>query len=179
MAFENSDVEPGMEEAGPPPEESSNRTFLIVAAILGGIMLLSLLCVAGYALVIYPQRQSSKQTDIARSTAAAIAFQQTSEAQKWTATPTKAKPTNTPLPPTNTPVVKIATNTPITPDVRTATVAALQTQAAAAQKTPTISTTPKLPTSGFADQVGIPGMLGLAIVLVVVIFLARRLRTAS
>ena len=33
-----------------PPEESSNRTFLIAAGILGGIVLLSIACLAGYAL---------------------------------------------------------------------------------------------------------------------------------
>jgi hypothetical protein len=32
---------------------------------------------------------------------------------------------------------------------------------------------------GFADEVGLPAMLGLAGLLIVVIFLARRLRTAS
>ena len=31
-----------------PPEESNNRTFLIAAGILGGIVLLSIACLAGY-----------------------------------------------------------------------------------------------------------------------------------
>ena len=44
-----------------PPEESSNRTFLIVAGILGGIVLLSLACLAVYALVILPQQQRAVQ----------------------------------------------------------------------------------------------------------------------
>jgi LPXTG-motif cell wall-anchored protein len=56
-------------------------------------------------------------------------------------------------------------------------VAALLTQAAAAQKT-VIPTSTLLPKSGFADEVGAPSLLGLAVLLVVVIFLARRLRTA-
>ena len=44
----------------PPPEESSNRTFLIAAGILGGIVLLSIACLAGYALIILPsQREHS------------------------------------------------------------------------------------------------------------------------
>ena len=32
------------EDSGTPPEESSNRTFLVAAGILGGIVLLSLIC---------------------------------------------------------------------------------------------------------------------------------------
>jgi LPXTG-motif cell wall-anchored protein len=35
-----------------------------------------------------------------------------------------------------------------------------------------------IPNTGFADDVGLPAMLGMAVLLVVVIFLARRLRTA-
>ena len=31
-----------------PPEESSNRTFLLAAGLLGGLVLLGLLCIAGY-----------------------------------------------------------------------------------------------------------------------------------
>jgi LPXTG-motif cell wall-anchored protein len=34
-----------------------------------------------------------------------------------------------------------------------------------------------IPNTGFADDVGLPMMLGIAVLLVVVIFLARRLRT--
>jgi hypothetical protein len=39
------------------------------------------------------------------------------------------------------------------------------------------ATSTALPSTGFADDVGLPGMLGLAAVLIVVIFLARRART--
>ena len=45
----------------PPPEESSNRTFLIAAGILGGIVLLSIACLAGYALVILPSQRGTQQ----------------------------------------------------------------------------------------------------------------------
>jgi LPXTG-motif cell wall-anchored protein len=38
--------------------------------------------------------------------------------------------------------------------------------------------TPTIPKTGFADEVGLPGLLGLAALLVVVIFLARRARLA-
>jgi LPXTG-motif cell wall-anchored protein len=35
-----------------------------------------------------------------------------------------------------------------------------------------------IPDTGFADDVGLPLMLGLAVLLIVIIFLARRLRSA-
>jgi hypothetical protein len=184
MAFDNHDVEPSVEEAGPPPSESSNRSFLIVAGILGALLLLSLICVAAYAFLILPSSKRAQATAnaaaIARATESALSLQQTALAQAWTATPTQVKATKTPLPPTNTAVVVIATTSAPTNDPRTATIAALQTQAAALQKTglPTPTVT-ALAGTGIADEFGIPGLVGLAVVLVAVIFLARRLRTAS
>ena len=87
-----------------------------------------------------------------------------------------------PNPPTATasptPLLAVPTDTPVpTDDPRTATVAALLTQAAIAQQT-AVPTSTALPSTGFADVVGIPGLLGMALLLVVVIFLARRLRSA-
>jgi LPXTG-motif cell wall-anchored protein len=78
-----------------------------------------------------------------------------------------------------TPLLAVPTDTPVpTKDPRTATVAALLTQAAIAQQT-TQPTSTALPTTGFMDEVGMPGLLGMALLLVAVIFLARRLRTTS
>jgi hypothetical protein len=58
---------------------------------------------------------------------------------------------------------------------RTATVAALLTQAA--QQTATVlPTATALPGTGFADEVGAPSLLALAALLILVIFLVRRLR---
>jgi len=183
MAFDNNDVEPSVEEAGPPPSESSNRSFLIVAGILGALLLLSLICVAAYAFLILPSSKRAAATAnaaaIARATDAALSMQQTALAQAWTATPTLVKATKTPLPPTNTAVVVIATTSVPTNDPRTATIAALLTQQAALQKTVLPTATKSLPQGGFADEFGIPGLVGLAVVLVAVIFLARRLRTAG
>lgn len=113
--------------------------------------------------------------------------------------------TVTPAPATNTPVVVVATNTATpTSDPHTATVAALLTQAAQAQLTSTpdasaaagaANTTQAaagsptqvigkaqnpsdtLPKAGFADEVGLPGMLILAAALAALTFFARRLRT--
>jgi hypothetical protein len=90
------------------------------------------------------------------------------------------------------------TITPVLIDARTATVASLLTQAAknlqpttaaggavtastqgaAGAATPTATAT-ALPETGFAEEAGIPGLLGIAIGLIVVIFIARGLRTKT
>jgi LPXTG-motif cell wall-anchored protein len=183
MALEDMDNERDDVDETPPPAESSNRTFLIVAGILGGIMLLALLFLALYALFLAPQRRNQQATQLAminsQNTQVAEAAQATSQAAKWTATPTATR-----VPPTATasPTQVLAAPTEVlgtvTQDPRTATVAALLTQAAGAQVsiTPTAS---GLPDTGFAEDVGVPGLVGLTLVLIVVIFLARRLRSAS
>jgi LPXTG-motif cell wall-anchored protein len=177
--LENTNMEfPG--EETPPPEESSNRTFLIVAGILGGITVLALACIAVYAFFVLPRQRSNREAQIATLTAQAneIATSLARTAIAALATPTF---TNTPLPTattvrTATPVLAVATDTPVpSADPRTATVAALLTQAAGTQS---VATSTALPTTGFAEDVGIPGLLGMAVLLVAVIFLARRLRTA-
>ena len=53
----------------PPPEESSNRTFLIVAGILGGIVLLSLACVAAYVVFVLPGTQKAQQAAVSTQNA--------------------------------------------------------------------------------------------------------------
>lgn len=78
--------------------------------------------------------------------------------------------------PTKTPAVLV--------DARTATVQVLLTQAAMAsgQTTSTLvpgTTATALPTTGFAEDAGLPGLLGISALLIVVIFLARRMRAAN
>lgn len=178
--FELDDEE--MEDS--PPEESGNRTFLLVAGILGGILVLTLICIAVYALVYVPRRESGRETQIAevnaQNTQVAMAAEMTQAAQAWTATPSATDvPTQTstasPTPvlaPTDTPVLNESTQDP-----RTATVAALLTmQAGGATTTPTATA---LPDTGFADDVGIPGLFALAGALLLVIIFARRLRTVG
>jgi type II secretory pathway pseudopilin PulG len=164
-----------------PAEESSNRTFLIAAGILGGIVLLSIACLAGYALVILPQQRAAQQN----SEQNALATQNAQVNEALTATGVAFDLSQTPqatetLFPTDTPVVAqpTATNTlefTLTPDPNTATVAAGFTQLAVSTSTVIITST-ALPTSGFADEFGLPGLVIATMVLVAVIFLARRLR---
>jgi hypothetical protein len=178
--YEGDDLNYDDEET--PPEESSNRTFLIAAGILGGIVLLSIACLAGYALIILPQQRAAQTGE---QNAQATQNAQINEA--LTATGVAFDLSQTPqatetLPPTDTPVVAqpTATNTlefTLTPDPATATVAAGLTQLAASTATIVVTST-ALPTSGFADEVGLPGLVIAAIALVAVIFLARRLRAS-
>jgi hypothetical protein len=180
------------------PEESSNRTFLIIAAALGGIALIALVCIAIYALVLYPRARNEQEarratleaqnTEVAEiidrtSTAAA----ETAIAAAFTSTPTR---TPEPLPETATssptPVVVVEIASPqaptMGPEMATATALHATLQANATLYAATLTAKPLQPTAipntGFADDVGLPAMLGLAVLLVVVIFLARRLRSA-
>ena len=178
----NMDLGPEEPEEGvPPPEDSGNRTFFIVAGIIGGIMLLALVCLALYALVLAPRQRSQQAAQVAtvnaQNTQVAMAAEQTAQAGKWTATPTvtPVMPTATT---TSTPVIVTPTQGGAPTVDRTATVAALLTEAAAGKLTasPTAS---GLPDTGFGEDVGLPMLVGLAFVLIVIIFLARRLRATS
>jgi len=191
------DLEQPSEEA-PLPEESSNRTFLIIAAALGGIALIALVCIAIYALVLWPrarnEQEARRATLEAQNTEVAviIARTSTSAAETEIAAAFTATPTRTTLPPTAsatpspTPVVAVDITSPQAPtlssEMATATALHSTLQANATLYAATLTAKPlqptAIPTTGFADEVGLPAMLGLAVLLVVVIFLARRLRSA-
>ncbi|KAF0109141.1 MAG: hypothetical protein FD146_185 [Anaerolineaceae bacterium] len=167
----------------PPAEESSNRTFMIAVGILGGLVFITIICVLVYAFVIGPRLASQKPDELATVEAhnAQIndAMTATFQASLWTPTPLPSPlPTETVVP---TGVVAMASETATSIyDPLTATMEALYTQAAIAQLTPTSTlVAPEgLPQGGFADQYGVPGLIIMAAVLVIVIFLARRLRVA-
>lgn len=180
MTFEDIDTEEEFESS--PPEESNNRTFIIVASALGGLMLLTLICTALYAFFLLPRSRQQREAQVAtlnaQNTAVAIAVTQTARAARWSPTSPPVQPTATSAP-TNTPVLAqpTRTSTQIIDAVAT-TQAALYTLAAEVTQTRILTST-ALPTSGFADDVGAPGLLALAVVLVVVIFLVRRLRAVT
>jgi cytoskeletal protein RodZ len=181
---------------GSPPEQSENRTFVVAAAGLGGLIVLSLICLGLYALVVAPrQRQAAIEapTQIAlQNTMTAEALTATVLAELATATP---EPTDTPVPTatraaTATQVIVLPTDTPtptpfttlptLAPATVTAAVAQTQTAqaiAGGAGTTPTPTAT-ALPVTGFADEVGLPGLLLMAAALLTIIFLSRRMRTA-
>ena len=184
--------EPNFDDAGdaPLPEESNNnRTFLIAVSILGGIILISIACIVG--VYLFGLRRNATNTQLAQAntnaTATAAAF--ISEALTATSDGLLSLPTTTSTP-VPTSVINLATSTVAatleTPQAagvdstsiaNTATIGAAYTQAAAAQLT-VVPTTTALPTTGFADEVGLPGLVVMALAFVIVILLARRLRTA-
>lgn len=174
-----------------PPEERkpNNKNFFIALGILGGIFVLIAAALVVVVLYVLPGRNAARNEQITAQLAANTATAQfaTDEAMKAIILLT---PSVTPVP-SNTPVQPTATNTPVvapissaTPtnttvsDSQKATLAAQQTELASGKFTATvIATSTALPDTGFADQFGLPGLIGLALALVVIIFLARRLRT--
>lgn len=170
-------IDDAFEDEEEAPEESSNRTFLFVAGGLGVLILAALLCVVGY---VFINANTNRANEAAAQTQAALqeatiqaALTQTSVVQAQT----QAAATAT-LPPTNTPVIVEATATPSeTPNPATATVGAAFTQIAVSTQT-IIPTSTALPNTGFADEVGLPAMFVMTLALVIVILLARRLRSA-
>ena len=190
--FDNLEFEEMDSEETIATSRGSNRTFLVVAGILGGILLIALLAIAGYALVILPGRDTGQQTQVAAinatNTVIAEGAQLTALVMRGTITPTftatlpPATETLTPVPTNTATPVLAPTNTPEptsegTVDPATETFAALLTQQAG-EETP-IPTATALPDTGFADDFGVPGLLLVAGVLMVVIILSRRLRVSS
>ncbi len=106
------------------------------------------------------------------------------EFQLPTATPSETpEPSATPsATPTAVVVLPTATDTPFTTlqtvQPITQTAAAQQTLDAAQQATPTPTPT-ALPATGFADDVGVPGLLMMGLALIAVVFIARQLRTRT
>jgi cytoskeletal protein RodZ len=170
-----------------PPRRRGNR-FPVIAGTLGAILLLALIGIVVYALVILPGQQAAVQEpSTIELTASALAQLQASNTATSSRTPTSTPTrTNTPRP-TNTPLITG------TFDPATQTVNALLTQAAVAQTqavtvtatgptstpgTPT-ATPSALPQSGFAEEIGAPGLLAAAAILLAIVIAARRLRNAD
>jgi hypothetical protein len=180
MSMYDDNVDDNFEDGdGEQPEESNNRTFLFIAGGLGVLVLIGLCALAGY---FFFGGNNSQQT--LAETSVAIQTQQqatlnvggTQYAQSQAETQTAAVTLT--VQPTSTPVVAVATLTATsTQNPATATVGAAFTQIAASTGT-VVATSTALPNTGFADDVGIPGMFAMALALVVVIFLVRRLRVA-
>jgi hypothetical protein len=193
--FEGDDLSGGQE---PKP---SNRTFFLSFGLIAVIFALTLAALAFVVFYVLPQSREKRESQniqiYAANTATAlaatqisqrIAMAQTLQAEAPTAT---IAPTFTPLPvvtetvePTVEIVVQEATAEPAQGggiDGRTATLAALQTQAASARMTAAAEgrVTTALPQSGMFDGIGIPGLAGLTAVLGLVIFAARKLRSSN
>ena len=172
----------------PEGAESSNRTFYIIGGILGGIVLLTLVCFV-FLVVVYLPGQNRQKAAAQASTqtvqqAKIMAVSQTAQVTLWTQTPQPSplpSETLTPVPITDTPspspVLAQPSNTPVVANLAmTSTVAALQTEVAANLTTTVTLQATALATTGIADEIGLPGLVILALVLVGIIVLARFLR---
>ena len=185
MLDEGNDL--NIEPAGP-PEGKGNRTFWIVGGIFGALIILTLLCGAVWILWLGPTLSS--QTNATRAYIltqnAEVIGQMTSTAEAALWTPT-TRPTNTV---TLTSQAATRTNTPVvaqsspTVTVTTTSLAAMQTQLSEQLTSTAIYNATHgiggegMPTTGFFDEFGRPGLIILTVMLIAVIFLARRLRKA-
>lgn len=185
--FDDDQFDPGSfpEDTPPEPEKRpGNRTFLIVITVLGAIFLLALLLLLVVAPRYLANQRAQQQEQAAQINAAntATALAATSLANQQLTQAARTAVARTPtVGPTKTPVVVIAANTPAAGGSglsasELATVSALQTQMAISGGTATAT---QLPNSGFADDFGLPMMAGIAVILVLIIFLSRRLRLSS
>ncbi|MBN1305482.1 MAG: LPXTG cell wall anchor domain-containing protein [Anaerolineales bacterium] len=163
----------------PLPEESSNRTFIMVAGGMGALMLLVLACIVIYMFVIKPGQTATQLSQQDQQATLDAQNLQINQALTATAQAQPLASATVTITPSQTPVVAQPTDTPIPPtdDPATATVAALQTQVAQSTQT-IVFTTTALPNTGLADDIGIPGIVGILVVLVAVILITRRLRTS-
>jgi cytoskeletal protein RodZ len=193
-----SDLDFNNYEQQPQKPPQRNRSFLVIAGVLGAVILVALLAAAAYAMLVLPGQNASRAQEAiqvnAQNTATVIAA--TSAALTEMAPTDTPEPTSTPEP-TATPepkavepqVTEMAIGGGLTEDMAmTATVSALLTQAAeskpgSAEQTavamgdPSIIAT-ALPDTGFADEMGIPSIVGLGFLFIVLIVITRRARTA-
>lgn len=189
MSFDESNFDDG-EEAPLPEESNNNRTFLVAVGILGGIILISIACLVG--VYLFGSRGTSDTTaQVAEATTLAgtaqaennafieSALTATFQASILPTTTSTSIPTAVVNVPTATSTVDPSVNALAvgTPAAATATVAAALTIAAAAQLT-VMPTTTALPNTGFIDDLGVPGLVVMALAFMIVILLARRLRTS-
>ncbi len=186
--FDDDQFDPGSfpEDTPPEPEKRpGNRTFIIVIAVLGVVFLLILLLLLVVAPRYLANQRAQQQEQAAQINAAntATALAATSIANQQLTQVARTALARTPtVGPTKTPVVVIAPNTPVAggsglSPSELATVSALQTQMALSGGGTATAT--QLPNSGFADDFGLPMMAGIAVILVLIIFLSRRLRLSS
>ncbi len=187
-------------EEGPsiPPERPTGggRPFTVAITVIGVLVVIALIALGVVLLNRNPGAAADQAARInAQNTQiAAAATEQVRNAQLQQ-TLNAAKLPSVTVPPTlapqglvtNTPVVAIPTNTktpvPPTPTILPADLTKTAAAATALAKggtpgTPQATTT-ALPTTGFADQVGLPGMAIGAVLLLILILIVRRARVSQ
>jgi len=201
--YEDFDEYEGDDLSGGQEKKPSNRTFFVSFGLIAVIFALTLAALAFVIFYVLPQSRAKREAQniqiYAANTATAMAATQIMDQIAMAATlqafePTATiAPTFTPLPlPSSTPeptieIILDEVTEEVDPalgggiDGRTATLAALQTQAVSARLTAEAggTTTTALPQSGMFDGIGIPGLAGLTALLGAVIFAARKLRSSG
>ena len=180
-------------------DEGSNRTFIILVGSLGGLLAVAICIFVVWAFVINPRMSTDRvaQNQSIEATNEAILLTSQPEEGDATNTPRPAptdapEPTATPVPPTATPKPPTPTRAQPTPTtasggntdspVEDATPAAV----AEAEATNTPTTTTRATSTPIPGKTGVPetgiGTLGygaLAVGLMFLLFVARRLRRAT
>lgn len=146
------------------PEESSNRTFTFLWVALVAIILISIAGVALWLFVLSPAQQEARDAE-ATQTAAALTQMAIAQAPTETLTPW---PSNTPQP-TSLPTSTRTLESPAQVSTETAT----PTVGTTATFTPTPTS---LPDTGFVDNINLPGLITLGLILVLITFAARQIR---
>ncbi len=206
--YQDFDEYEGDDLSGDREAKPSNKTFFVSFGLIAVIFALTLAALAFVVFYVLPQSRAKREAQniqiYAANTATALAATQLSESLALAAAATEEPtatiaPTFTQLPTyTATPELQELAIEPaveVTPeeaqggsdpgagleDSRTATLAALQTQAAAARLTAIAEgrTTTALPTTGIMDGIGFPGAVGLTVVLGLVIVASRKLRSSN
>jgi len=191
MALNNYDYDPFdqedfQEELKPEPQKKpGNRNFMIILIVLGAVFLLAVLALILFAPKYIASQRSAQMEQAAlinaanTATAMAGVAQQNQQLTAEALTATALVPTAAP---TRTPTVVVPTHTPVVAGTglsveEMATVSALQTKMAV-QGTAVVTPT-ELPETGFAEDVGLPTMAGIAAFLIIIIIFIRNLRLAS
>lgn len=137
------------------PARRSNSNFRIAAIALGGLVIVSLILLALYYFFLTPgqddqQSANATQTALAATSAALVQVPTQTPRPTFTTIPTQ-QPTSTPLPTTVSTPVPSSTLVP--------------------------SPTPSgLPATGFADDVGLPGLALMVVSMILLIVITRRAR---
>ncbi len=169
----------------PSPKPPNNRNFYIAIGIIGFMTVVILVVLVIVATMVVPAQNAKRNAEAAQiyaaNTATSIAATARAATEQFLLTPSITPTPTNPPPPTATPV--LALGTPIAETLsaeqaaQTATVDAMLTQAAGG---PTSTATPaNLPNTGFADDYGVPLMIGLTAFFIGIILLSRKLRSSS
>lgn len=137
------------------PEGRSNSTFRIAVAALGGLVIVSLILLALYYFFLAPRPDdqldaNATQTALAATSAALVQVPTQTPRPTFTTIPTQ--PATATLPPTAASTL-----------VPTSTLAPSPTPSG-------------LPATGFADDAGLPGLVLMALSMVALVVVARRMR---